>query len=86
MAWSRHFDDPIPLPDGRDLRTLRDAGHYVAALLKTMQSLPAWQLAAEMLLGAAERSSIVTLAEMAMRRALNADGSLLPPLQTSPTR
>jgi hypothetical protein len=26
--WSRAFDDPIPLPDGRVLRTLHDAGHY----------------------------------------------------------
>jgi hypothetical protein len=35
-------------------------------------------------LGAAERGSIVTLAEMAP--SLNADGNLRPPLQTSPTR
>ena len=68
------------------LRTLRDAGHYLAALPKTIQSLLAWQLAAEMLLGATERGGIVMLAEMAMRRALNADGNLRPPLQTSPTR
>jgi len=25
--WQRAFDKPIPLLDGRDLRTLRDAGH-----------------------------------------------------------
>jgi hypothetical protein len=24
--WSRAFDDPIPLPDDRELVTLRDAG------------------------------------------------------------
>jgi hypothetical protein len=51
-----------------------------------MQSLPAWQLAAEILLGAAALGGIVMRAEMAMRRALNADGNLRPPLQTSPTR
>ena len=34
---SRTFDDLIPLPDGGDLRTLRDAGHYVAALPKAVQ-------------------------------------------------
>jgi hypothetical protein len=43
--WSREFDDPITLPDGRTLRTLHDAGHYAAAA--------EWQLAAEMLILAA---------------------------------
>ena len=28
----RAFDDPIPLPDGGKLRTLRDAGNYIAKL------------------------------------------------------
>jgi hypothetical protein len=36
-GWSRTFDDPIPVPDGSELRTLRDAGHYVAALPKAVQ-------------------------------------------------
>jgi hypothetical protein len=34
MSWSRAFDDPIPLPGGGELRTLRDAGEYVTALPK----------------------------------------------------
>jgi hypothetical protein len=67
-GWHRAFDDPIPLPGGPVLQTLRDAGHHVAAL---PQSLPAWQLAAEMLLNAAERGGIVMLAEISMRRALH---------------
>jgi hypothetical protein len=60
-AWQSAFDDPITLPDGRELRTLRDAGHYVAALPKATQSLPVWQLAAEMLLNAAERGGITMM-------------------------
>jgi hypothetical protein len=28
-GWTREFDEPIPLPDGGELRTLLDAGHYV---------------------------------------------------------
>jgi hypothetical protein len=32
MTWSRAFDEPIPLPGGRTLATLRDAGDYIAAL------------------------------------------------------
>jgi hypothetical protein len=39
-GWSRAFDDPIELPDGRTLRTLADAGHYIAALPKAMQQRP----------------------------------------------
>ena len=30
----RTFDDPIPLPDGGELRTLRDAGNFIAKLPK----------------------------------------------------
>jgi hypothetical protein len=26
-GWQRRFDDPIPLPNGRELVTLRDAVH-----------------------------------------------------------
>jgi hypothetical protein len=26
-GWDREFYDPIPLPDGGELRTLRDAGN-----------------------------------------------------------
>jgi hypothetical protein len=28
-GWRRPFDDPIPLPRGRELFTLKDAGTYV---------------------------------------------------------
>jgi hypothetical protein len=58
MAWSLKFDQPIDLAKGKSLRTLRDAGEFVTALPKAMQSLPAWQPAAEMLLNAAERGGI----------------------------
>jgi hypothetical protein len=34
MPWSRRFDDPIPLPDGRELVTLRDAAEYITGLPK----------------------------------------------------
>lgn len=33
-GWKRRFDDPIPLPDGRQLVTLRDAGNYITKLPK----------------------------------------------------
>ena len=52
------------------LHTLRDAGHYVTALSKADQSKPHWQTAANELMMAAERGSILMFAEIAMRQAL----------------
>ncbi|MGY2906487.1 hypothetical protein [Bradyrhizobium sp. URHC0002] len=34
MAWLRRFYDPIILPDGRKLLTLRDAAEYIIKLPK----------------------------------------------------
>jgi hypothetical protein len=34
MAWFKRFYDPIVLPDGRTLLTLRDAAEYITALPK----------------------------------------------------
>jgi hypothetical protein len=33
-GWSTRFDDPIPLPRGRQLVTLKDAGQYITKLPK----------------------------------------------------
>jgi len=41
-AWARPFDDPVLLPDGRELVTLRDAGDYITSLPKAEQNLDAW--------------------------------------------
>jgi hypothetical protein len=38
--WHRAFDDPIPVADGRVLRTLHDAAHYATALRKAVQKQP----------------------------------------------
>lgn len=54
MPWSARLDDPIKLPDGRTLRTLRDAGNYIAGLPKAKQKLDHWHLAAGIVLRAAE--------------------------------
>jgi hypothetical protein len=71
-AWSRTFNDPIPVPDGRVLQTLHDAGHYAAALPKAVQELPEWQTAAEMLIPAAQGQRPLMFAEIAMRQPLHA--------------
>jgi hypothetical protein len=49
-GWQRKFEDPIPLPDGRSLVTLRDAADYITALPKKESALPEWQAAIEALM------------------------------------
>jgi hypothetical protein len=53
-AWARPFDDPVLLPGGRELVTLRDAADYIMKLPKAEQNLEAWQTAVEALIMAAE--------------------------------
>jgi hypothetical protein len=56
VSWKRRFADPIVLPDGQRLVTLKDAGDYITKLPKAEHSATEWQTAIEMLLKAAERS------------------------------
>jgi hypothetical protein len=74
-----HLRRSIILQDGRKLLTLRDAGELITRLPKAKHSRPEWRLAAAMLMQAAEDGAPVMLAEIAMRRALNADGDPKPP-------
>jgi hypothetical protein len=48
-GWSREFEDPIDLPDGRTLITLEDAG-IITKLPKAEHSAPEWQDAMEALI------------------------------------
>jgi len=70
-GWSRRFEMPIALADGRELVTLRDAGEYIAALPARTAEEPHWQTAAGELLISAEQGGIIMLAEIAMRKAIN---------------
>jgi hypothetical protein len=71
MAWSRHFEDPIPLPGGRTLRTLRDAAKYIMALPGKTRQSDEWQAAIEALLMAAEDRGPLMHARIGVLRALN---------------
>lgn len=73
MGWSARFDDPIPLPDGRALTTLLDAGNYIAELPPKIQRRPEWQAATQALLLVAERGGPAMLARIGMMRALNGE-------------
>lgn len=71
-GWSRRFEEPIALADGRELVTLRDAGEYIAALPAKTAQQPHWQTAVEMLILVAEDRRPLMFAHIGMMRALNA--------------
>jgi hypothetical protein len=52
-GWKRRFDDPIPLPDGRQLVTLKDAGDNITRLPKAVHEAAEWQAAMEASLASA---------------------------------
>jgi hypothetical protein len=77
MSWEQTFHDPIVLPDGRELRTLRDAGHYIQELPRAVQDRHEWQAAARALLLVVECNGDPLLAYIGMMRALNAGKSTM---------
>jgi hypothetical protein len=62
-GWKRPFDDPIPLPRGRQLVTLEDAARYIQKLPKAEQQLAEWQTAVE--------NAPTMIARIGVMRALN---------------
>jgi hypothetical protein len=42
VPWSARFADPIILPDGRKLKTLRDAATYITGLPKAEHDAEEW--------------------------------------------
>jgi hypothetical protein len=71
MSWSLKFDEPIAAPNHLKLRTLRDAGNYIAGLPDAIQQWPVWQTTAETLMLTAEGKRSVMFAQIAMLQALN---------------
>jgi hypothetical protein len=63
--------DPIPLPRGRHLVTLEDAGAYITALPKADQDLEEWPAAAEALLLVVQLNGPTMMARIGVMRALN---------------
>ncbi len=70
-GWKRPFDDPIPLPGGRQLVTLEDAAGYIMKLPKAEQNLGEWQAAIECLILVAEKNGPTVMARIGMMKALN---------------
>jgi hypothetical protein len=70
-GWNRPFDDPIPLPRGRQLVTLQDAATYITKLPKAEHEAAQWQAAMQALLLVAEHGGPTMLARIGVMPALN---------------
>jgi hypothetical protein len=70
-GWSKPFEDPIELPDGRKLLTLKNAADYIMKLPKAEQKHEKWQTAVEMLITAAEGRGPLMHARIGVLQALN---------------
>ena len=69
--WSRKFDEPIALPKGRMLVTLKDAGTYITKLPKAEHMATEWQAAMEALILVATLGGPTMFARIGIMRALN---------------
>jgi hypothetical protein len=70
-GWKRRFDDPIPLPRGRYLVTLEDAGNYITKLPKAEHEAAEWQAATEALILVVTLGGPTMFARIGIMRALN---------------
>ena len=71
QARPEKLDEPIPLPKGKPLITLRDAALYITKLPKSEHDAPEWQTAMQALLLVAENNGPTMLARIGVMRALN---------------
>jgi hypothetical protein len=70
-GWQRKFEDPIELPDGRTLVTLRDAATFITGLPKKESDLPEWQAAIEALMLVVRQDGPTMFARIGVMQALN---------------
>jgi hypothetical protein len=71
VSWDQQFFDPIELPKGKKLVTLRDAATYITKLPKAENDAEEWQAAMEALLLVAESGGPTMFARIGVMRALN---------------
>lgn len=71
MRWSKKFDEPIPMTNGKPLVTLRDAANYITKLPKAEHEAPEWQAAMAAVLLVVEQNGPIMFARIGMMRALN---------------
>jgi hypothetical protein len=71
VSWDQRFNEPIPLPRGKPLVTLRDAALYITKLPKAEHDTEEWQTAMEALLLVAESDGPTMFARIGVMLALN---------------
>ena len=72
MSWSLRFAEPIVLPDGRKLATLRDAVRHLAKIIpEAERDLLEVLTASDLLTQAAEHDGPVEFARIATLQAIN---------------
>ena len=70
-GWKRRFEESTPLPRGRSLITLEDAGRYITRLPKAEHEAWGWQAAMEALILVATSGGPTLFARIGIMRALN---------------
>jgi len=71
LSWNQQFFDPIELPSGRKLITLRDAALYITKLPKAEHDADEWQAAMEALILVATLGCPTMFARIGVMQALN---------------
>ena len=72
MSWDSRFADPIELPGGVRLASLREAiAHLVNTVPASERRMPVVLTAAELIASAAENASPIEFARIATLRAIN---------------
>lgn len=71
MSWEKQFRDPIEVPGGEVLVSLRDAGAYISALPRDEHEAREWQTAMHCLIEAADHGGPVSFARLGVAQALH---------------
>lgn len=71
MSWDKQFSEPIALPDGGSLVSLRDAGIYITGLPPAEHDAREWHTAMHCLIEAADHGGPVSFARLGVARALH---------------
>ena len=69
-GWDTGFEDPIPLPDGGQLASLRDAAEYIRSLPRDLHESELWQVAIKDLSRAVDTPAWSYFARRAIAKAL----------------
>jgi hypothetical protein len=71
MRWNKKFSEPILLPKGKKLRTLRDAALFITKLPKAEHDAEEWQAAMQALLLVADHDGPPMFPRIGILRALS---------------